>query len=68
MSDEKDLGPIDWLCPNCGWLMYDMRGKGFNIHQAAQAGRCVYIGNGDYTCAEEQKKRDSRALGELRKP
>lgn len=47
-------------CPSCGAELVDMRGSAFNIHQAAEAGLCVYIGDNDYTCSVKQLARDFR--------
>lgn len=56
-GDGFSLPDIEWLCPDCGNHLHDMRGKGFNIYQAAKAGMCSYLGNGDYTCSVKEMRR-----------
>jgi hypothetical protein len=62
MSDEPEQTYVIGECPTCGAELHDFRGTGFNIHQAGEAGLCVYLGDMGYVCSQKQRERDSRAL------
>lgn len=38
-------------CPSCGAELHDMRGAGFNVVQAMDAGLCTLWSNTDYSCS-----------------